>query len=43
MPRVAVNGVSLHYDEAGAGPPTHFINLDEPDLFNQKVLDFLSI
>jgi pimeloyl-ACP methyl ester carboxylesterase len=20
---------------------THFINLDEPDLFNQKVLDFL--
>jgi len=21
---------------------THFINLDEPDLFNQKILDFLS-
>ena len=55
MPRVAVNGVSRHYEAAGvmarAIPgaqiwrvpnATHFINLDEPDLFNQKLLDFLA-
>ncbi len=55
MPRVAVNGVSLHYEEAGvmtrAIPgaqiwrvpnATHFINLDEPELFNTTVLEFLA-
>lgn len=26
MPRVAVNGISLHYDEAGAGPPLLLIH-----------------
>lgn len=26
MPRVAVNGVSLHYEEAGSGPPLLLIH-----------------
>jgi len=27
MPRVAVNGVSLHYEEAGSGPPLLLIHV----------------
>ncbi|WP_323672876.1 hypothetical protein [Candidatus Poriferisodalis multihospitum] len=44
------DGVKLHYDTAGNGPPSwrtgatclHFMFIENPDRFNRLVGDFLS-
>jgi hypothetical protein len=51
MPKAVINGVGLFYEEAGQIPSAgllvipragHTINLEEPDVFNRAVLDFIS-